>query len=276
MKTVLSISSQVVRGHVGNSAAVFALQMQGYDVWPVPTIILSNHPGHGATAGERIRPERMADMISALEDHGWLEEVDAVLTGYIADAAQVPVIVDTITKLRARKPETLYCCDPVLGDHGKGLYVPLEVAEAIRHGLVPLADVVTPNLFELGYITNTESEFPDLKAVTTKARSLNADHVLVTSAQETAAGDIQNLFVTPGGAFVAHVRRLAGVPNGTGDLMAALMLACRLEDLADRTAIDTCTGAVGAVIGLSMDAGTNELELVASRNRLPVKSQQTE
>ncbi len=274
MKTVLSISSQVVRGYVGNSAAAFALQMQGYDVWPVPTIILSNHPGHGTTSGERIRPDRMAEMIAALDAHGWLEEVDAILTGYIANADQVPVIVDTINNLKARRPEILYCCDPVMGDHGKGLYVTLEIAEAIRHGLVPLADILTPNLFELGYLTNTESEFADLKDVTAKARGLSADHVLVTSAQETAAGDIQNLFVTPRGAFVAHVRRVAGVPNGTGDLMAALMLACRLENLADRASIDTCTGTVSAVIGRSLEAGADELALVASRHQLPVKPKQ--
>ncbi len=49
--TILSIQSAVAHGHVGNAAAVFPLQRLGFEVWPVNTVHLSNHPGYGAWRG---------------------------------------------------------------------------------------------------------------------------------------------------------------------------------------------------------------------------------
>lgn len=271
-KTVLSISSQVVRGHVGNSAAVFALQMQGFDVLALPTVILSNHPGHGKTSGERLAPACMTDMLATLDGHGWLGEVDAVISGYIPDPEQVETVARTVESLKARRTDIVYCCDPVMGDHGKGLYVAPDAAAAIRDRLVALADIVTPNHFELCYLAGEQSRIAGLDEVTAMAQGLAAGHVLVTSAEETAAGDIHNLLVTPHAVFTAKARRLDKVPNGTGDLISALMLACRLEDIPDDVAIETCTGTVAAVIDRSLEAGAAELELIACRTRLPVRT----
>ena len=133
MARVLAISSQVARGHVGLSATALALERLGHEVWRLPTILLSNHPGHPRTAAVATPPDKLAAMIDALGANGWLEEVDAVLTGYLPSAAHVAVAAEAVTRVRARAARAVvYVCDPVLGDDPKGLYIAVEAAAAIR------------------------------------------------------------------------------------------------------------------------------------------------
>src|SRR5690606_38585310 len=153
-RAVIVISSHVARGSVGNRAAVFALEQLGFQVWAVPTIMLPWHPGHGP--GTRIVPdaEQFSALMKNLADAPWLGEVGAVLSGYLGDAGQAEAVAALVRAVRARNADALYLCDPVTGDAG-GLYVPQATAEAMRDLLLPLADIATPNRYELEWLCGT-------------------------------------------------------------------------------------------------------------------------
>ena len=153
MARILVISSQVVSGHVGLSAMVPALQAYGHDVLPVPTILLSNHPGLKPASGTRIEPATLDGIVQTLDQNGCLDRVDAVLTGYLPSAAHVAFAANAIARCRGRNPQLKVLCDPVVGDDPKGLYIDPAAAAAIRVTLVPIADIITPNRFELAWLT---------------------------------------------------------------------------------------------------------------------------
>ncbi len=150
--TVIVISSHVVRGSVGNRAAVFALETLGFPVWAVPTVVLPWHPGHGPAGRIVPPPHEFATLMQDLERAPWLGEVGAILTGYLGHPEQADAVAGLIKAVKARNPNALYLCDPVIGDQ-KGLYVPEATANGIRDKLLPLADIATPNRFELSWLT---------------------------------------------------------------------------------------------------------------------------
>src|SRR5262245_30510266 len=156
MPTILSLSSQVAHGHVGHSASVFVWQRLGIEVIALPTIILSNRPDLPHRAAERLQPQKLEEMIAAIEANGWLGSVDAVFTGYLPSAAHIAFAAKLVARLKAERPDLLYCCDPILGDEPDGLYIAKDAAEALRAALLPLADFVTPNRFELGWLAGRE------------------------------------------------------------------------------------------------------------------------
>jgi pyridoxine kinase len=262
MPTILSLSSQVARGHVGHSAAVFAWQRLGLEVVALPTILLSNRPDYPHRAGERVRPELLAEMIAALDANGWLGEIDAVFTGYLPSAAHVEVARGLVERLRADKPGLFYCCDPIIGDEPGGLYIAPESAEAIRSDLLPLADLITPNRFELGWLTG--------QSVATGAEALEAARavdamVLATSVAGETDAELVNLLTAGEHAWRCVVGRREAVPHGTGDLMAALMLAHLLRSRTPPDALSVATGGLEAVIDASM--GRDELDLIGAQDR---------
>jgi len=177
---ILAVSSQVVRGHIGLSAIVPALQALGHEVWPLPTIVLSNHPGHRNAAGVRTPVDRLDAMLDALSANGWLGEIDAVLTGYLPSAEHAAFAVRAIERVRQIGSEAIVLVDPVLGDEPKGLYIDPAAAAAIRDTLLPLADVTTPNRFELGWLTGRA--LGTLDEVKAAAMALGRPSVAVTSA----------------------------------------------------------------------------------------------
>lgn len=258
MAVVLSISSQVVRGHVGNSAVVPALRVFGHEVWPVPTVILSNHPGHGGTAGVPVEAGDIKAMIGQLRTHGWLASCDAVLTGYFHDAEQVRVAAETVRTLKVENPDLLYCCDPVLGDYPGGLYVAKEIASAVRDTLIPLADIAVPNQFELEWLTGLKAGDADSALVA--ARQLRLADVVVTSVPQ-AGGRLANIWVSGEEAVSSAAERLPDVPHGIGDLTTALVLARRLAQDPPANALGLVT-AVGQHV-LTASRGRDELDLVA-------------
>ena len=152
---VLSIQSSVAYGHVGNSAAVFPLQRLGHEVWPVHTVNFSNHTGYGAWRGPLIPPTDVADVITGIEDRGVLGQVDAVLSGYQGGAGIADVILDAVARVKAANPAATYTCDPVMGNATSGCFVDPAIPPIIRERVVPAADVITPNQFELGFLTDT-------------------------------------------------------------------------------------------------------------------------
>ena len=217
---VLAVSSQVVWGPVGNSAAVPALQAAGHEVLSLPTITLSNHPGHGQPAGFRTSAEDMARMLAALEALGAVDDLDAVMTGYFATAGQV----EEVAKLLDRIDVPFLLTDPVMGDHGR-LYVAEDVAHAIATLLVPRATCLTPNGFELARLSGME--VTDAASAITAARALKRPEVLATSIP-AEGGRITTLLVTPDDVQSVTAQKLDGVPNGTGDFLSGLYLAARL------------------------------------------------
>ncbi len=261
MPTILSLSSQVARGHVGHGASVFAWQRLGLDVIALPTILLSNRPDYPHRVGERVRPELLAEMFGALEANGWLGEIDAVFTGYLPSAAHVGLAATLLKRLRQGRADLFYCCDPILGDEPDGLYVAQEAAEAMRRELLPLADLVTPNRFELGWLTRRG--VATLADAVAAARSLGCT-VLATSAPGDTEGTLINLLVDGEGAWQAGVNLRETVPHGTGDLMAALFLAHLMLSRAPADALALATGGIEAVIEAS--EGREELNLIASQD----------
>jgi pyridoxine kinase len=217
---ILSISSQVVWGPVGNSAAVPALQARGHEVLGLPTITLSNHPGHGQPAGFRTQTDDMARMLAALEGIGALHGLDAVMTGYFASVGQV----EEVAKLLARIEVPFLLVDPVMGDHGR-LYVPPEVANAIRDHLVPRATCLAPNAFELGWLCR--QDVTDESSAIAAARSLGLPEVLATSIP-IEGGRLATLLITRDEVHNVTTPKLQGVPHGTGDFLSGLYLGERL------------------------------------------------
>jgi pyridoxine kinase len=219
MARVLCISSQTVYGPVGNSAAVPALQAEGHEVMQIPTVILSNHPGHGKPAGQSTPAALLEDMLAALNRINAFDGINAVMTGYFTSAAQVVAVAKQIQAVKATRESLHVLVDPVIGDHD-ALYVPVDVAEAIRDHLLPLATVTTPNLFELEWLSGTNDI---LKAVT----KLNAAETIVTSIPEES--HLVTRLYTNGKVLNHNIPRHEKVPNGTGDFLAGCYLAQRLK-----------------------------------------------
>ena len=272
MATVLAVSSQVIYGPVGNSAAVPAMRALGLRVLELPTVLLSNHPGHGAPVRQVTAPETMAAMLAQVESHGWLDGIGGVMTGYFADAAQVEVAAGLIARLKARRPAPVYLCDPILGDDradgSSGLYVPEAVAGAIRSRLLPLADIVSPNRFELAWLTGRAVTGPSSAAE--GAREL-APRCLATSIPLGLEG-IATMLIDGGAACLVETRRRARVPHGTGDLLAGLVLGHVLAGRGPREALALSLGALEAVLDASHGSDALELAgLARPERRLAVR-----
>lgn len=257
MARILILSSWVAQGHVGLSAAVPVLQALGHSVTQLPTILLSNHPGWPHVAGDVVPPETLRAMIDALAENGWLTSHDALLTGYLPSEAHVELAVELVTRLRAvSKPRVVV--DPVFGDTPGGLYLPASVAEILRARLCPLADLLTPNLFELGWLTDRSIE--TVPEAVTAAEALRerwrSDAVLVTSAplSRDCTGVLE---CSAKGMQLYAVTRFDGVPHGVGDVFSALMAT----GLPARTAL----GHLQALIGQSL--GKEHLRIVEAAQR---------
>lgn len=225
MACILILSSWVARGHVGLSAAVPVLQALGHSVTQLPTILLSNHPGWPDVAGEVVPPETLRAMIDALAENGWLDDHDALLTGYLPTEAHVELAAELVSRQRASSTPRVVV-DPVIGDAPGGLYLPERVAETLRTRLCPLADLLTPNLFELGWLTDKSVQ--DLPEATLAAEVLRkqcrSDTVLVTSAP-LGPGRTGVLAGDTDGSQVYATTRFDGVPHGVGDVFSALIAA---------------------------------------------------
>lgn len=256
-RAVIVLSSHVARGSVGNRAAVFALEALGLPVWAVPTVLLPWHPGHGPAT--RIVPEAHA-FSAFLGDLGrapWLGEVAAVLSGYLGDAGQAEGIASLVGSVKARNPKALYVCDPVIGDSG-GLYVPKETVAALKDLLLPLADVATPNRYELEWFAGARLD--TIEAAIATAAGFGPPTMLVTSAP-SASGSTGNLLVTPSEALLAEHRFIERAPKGLGDLTSALFLARLIGGQAPEQALRSTTGAVFEILARTMGRGADELTL---------------
>lgn len=262
---VIVVSSHVARGAVGNRAAVFALQQLGFPVWAVPTVVLPWHPGHGPATRIVPEPDQFAALMRDLESSPWIGEVGAVLSGYLGDAGQAEAVASLVSAVKARNPDALYLCDPVMGDAG-GLYVAEKTAFAMRDLLMPLADIATPNRFELEWLVG--ETLGDNRAVAQAALRLGPSRMLVTSAHALMAGSIGNLLVTPREVVLAEHRSVPRPPNGTGDLAAALFLARLMEGRSGEKALQMTAAAVFEVVARAVKRQADELMLEADAQSL--------
>ena len=265
LPAVIVISSHVVRGTVGNRAAVFALESLGFPVWAVPTVTLPWHPGHGRAT--RIVPDSagFAAMMDDLSKAPWLPEVGAILSGYLGDATQAAAIAKLVEAVKKQNPKATYLCDPVIGDEG-GLYVPEITANAIRDQLLPLADIVTPNRFELAWLMNTKLD--DNQAIMNAADELIAATVIATSAIPMMTGSTGNLLINAQETVMAEHRLVDGPTNGLGDLTAALFLARRLMGDSNEKALRHTTAAVFETLARAAKRGSDELMLASDASAL--------
>jgi pyridoxine kinase len=261
---VILVNSLVARGAVGGRAAVFVLERLGFAVWLVPTVLRSWHPGHGPATRIVSPPAEFQRLLADLAATRRLSEVGAILTGYLGDAAQVTSIVHLVQALKARNPGALLLCDPVIGDHGR-LFQPEAIATAVRDRLVPLADIVTPNRFELEWCTGMATT--DNAGLIDAARRLGRAEVVVTSAF-APPGDLGNLLIHGDQVHVAGHGALPSVPNGTGDLLAALYLAHRLADELPEEALLKSVSSTLRLAERAVELGADELPLAAAKDDL--------
>lgn len=245
---VLSISSQVAYGPVGNSAAVPAMEALGLTVYALPTIVLSNHPGHGRHAGIRIPAFDLSAMIETLTALGILSECAGIMTGYFAADDQIRMVAQSIRQMKKRNPSLVFLCDPVIGDRESGLYVVEAVANAIRDELVPLADCTTPNAFELEWLTG--SRVTERSSAASAARKLAVPMVVATSVPD-GREHLLTLSFGKGGDASVRSRYRQGVPHGTGDLFSGLFLAHLLLGHGEEKALTESVAMVETIIDAS-------------------------
>ncbi|OAH51596.1 pyridoxal kinase PdxY [Microbacterium oleivorans] len=265
---ILSIQSAVAYGHVGNSAAVFPLQRIGVEVYPVYTVNFSNHTGYGAWRGPLISPQDVADVITGIEERGAFGEIDAVLSGYQGGEGIGDVILDAVARVKAANPNAIYACDPVMGNAKSGCFVAPAIPVLLRERVVPAADLITPNQFELGFLTGTDpGDLESTLASVDAARAMGPSTVLVTSVErpDRPEGTIEMLAVTDDGAWIVRTPHIPMKANGSGDVTAALFTAHFREtgDAAD--ALAKTTSSVFDLLQNTYDAGTRELQLVESQ-----------
>ncbi|GAA3803417.1 pyridoxal kinase PdxY [Nocardioides panacisoli] len=268
---ILSIQSSVAYGHVGNSAAVFPLQRLGHEAWPVITVHFSNHTGYGAWRGPLLAPDDVREVIAGIEDRGVLGTADAVLSGYQGDPAVGAVILEAVAKVKALNPDAVYCCDPVMGDVGRGMFVRPGIPEFMRDEVVPQADIITPNHFELEFLAGREARTPEhLLAAVDAVRDHGPDDVLVTSVlyDERDEDTLDLVAVSDGGAWAVTTPLLRISPNGGGDITAALYLAHLLDTGSPATALERTASSVFGVLEATLAAGTRELQIVGAQDAI--------
>ncbi len=268
---ILSVQSSVAYGHVGNSAAVFPLQRLGHEVWPVLTVHFSNHTGYGEWRGPVLAASDVADVIAGIQDRGVLGQADAVLSGYQGDPAVGAVILDTVERVKELNPEAVYCCDPVMGDVGRGMFVRPGIPEFMRDSVVPRADILTPNHFELDFLAGRETRsISEVLDAVDVVRDRGPRDVLVTSVLhgDLAPDSLDVVAVSDAGAWALTTPLLPISPNGCGDVTAALYLAHLRTSGSPATALAATASSVFAILEATIAAGTREIQLVAAQDAI--------
>jgi pyridoxine kinase len=278
---VLSIQSHVAFGHVGNASAVFPMQRLGVEVWPVHTVQFSNHTGYGAWKGRVFDGPAIEELIDGIADRGVLGRCDGVLSGYMGSADIGTAILSAVARVRQANPEALYCCDPVIGDVGRGVFVRPGIPEFMRDQAVPTADIVTPNQFELDYLSGrTTQTLADAKAAVAAVQGLGPEVVLVTSlhTRETPDDAIDLLAADGAGFWRVRTPNLSVAVNGAGDAIAALFFVHYARTGSAATALGEAAASVYGLLKRTADAGSREIltveaqdEFVSPTTRFPVE-----
>jgi pyridoxine kinase len=268
---LLSIQSHVAYGHVGNSAAVFPLQRMGVEVWPIHTVQFSNHTGYGQWQGRVFDAGLIRELVGGIEQRGVLGECDGVLSGYMGGADIGGAILDAVATVKRANPSTKYCCDPVIGDVGRGIFVREGIPEFMKQKAVPAADIITPNQFELDYLAGRSS-----KTLTAARDAVAAVHdlgpraILVTSlhTDETPEDAIDLMASDQTGVFRLRTPKLPLMVSGAGDAIAALFFAHYLRTGKIDEALSHAASAVFGVLSKTAEAGAPEIQLVTAQDEI--------
>jgi pyridoxine kinase len=265
---ILSIQSHVAYGHVGNSAAVFPLQRIGVEVWPVDTVQFSNHPGYGAWRGTVLGRETIALVVQGIAERGVLGQCDGVISGYLGSPDTGEAVLDAVARVRRANPAARYCCDPVIGDAGRGVYVRGGIPEFIKGRLLPLADVVTPNQFELDHLSGRGSAtLAELAAAIDALHECGPPVVLVTSLRtdDTPADCVDLVVSDASGRCRLRTPRLPVAVKGAGDAIAALFFAHHLRTGSAAAAMSRAASSLFGVLSRTAEAGASEMLIVAAQ-----------
>ncbi len=264
MKTVLLITSQAASSRVGASVAAFALERMGIEVITLPTVLVGRHPGWGDPGLVDVDADGLSRLFLAVQAQGVLDHVDAVITGYFRSSRQITAAAAMIDYTRRAKKDVLVVVDPVMGDEPDGLYVPDAVAEALMRELVPRADVITPNAWELAHIA--ERPVFDEGSAVEAARQSGCPLVIVSS---TPSGDEwATLAVQKNDAWCVTTPNYKNVPRGTGDLLSALFTAHMIGGKPVSVALENAVSSIDMVLSEAQRLGADELPIVAAQDRL--------
>lgn len=266
---ILSIQSHVAYGHVGNDAATFPLQRIGVEVWPIHTVQFSNHTGYGAWTGRVFEAAMITELVQGIAARGVLGRCDGVLSGYMGSAETGAAILDAVAQARAANPRALYCCDPVIGDVGRGIYVRPGIPEFMREHALPMADIATPNQFELEHLSGrTVAAMSDALAAIDVLHALGPKAILVTSLHtgETPDDAIDLVASDSSGRFRVRTPKLPISVNGAGDAIAALFFAHYLRSDSAAEAVSRAASSVFGVLRRTAEEGSREILLVEAQD----------
>ena len=265
---ILSIQSHVAYGHVGNASATFPMQRLGHEVWPVHTVQFSNHTGYGAWTGRVFDGQAIDEIVDGVAARGVLARCDGVLSGYMGSADIGQAILGAAARVRAANPRALYCCDPVIGDVGRGVFVRPGIPEFMRDQAVPAADIVTPNQFELEILTGRSIvTVADAKLAIGDLHERGPRVVLVTSllTGETPEGFVDLAAGSDADIWRVRTPRLDLDVNGAGDAIAALFFVHYLETGSVRHALERAASSIHGLLRRTAEAGSREILLVAAQ-----------
>lgn len=261
---VISIQSQVVHGHVGNSAAVLPMQARGLDVAAVPTTLLSNNPHFETMRGRVLEPELVGDLLRGVEERGLIETSRYIVSGYLGSRANGEVVAAFVTRARQLNPNILYICDPVMGDANLGVFVADQVIECMLDQLVPLADLMTPNQFEVGLIASSQpASWQELETAAAKIQAIRDARLVVTGCalHDTPGGSLENVVFEGQTRTRLTSPRLPIVPVGTGDLFTGLLTANLAHNSTLVEAARDAAAIVLDVLERTIAAGEHEMQL---------------
>lgn len=273
---ILSIQSHVAFGHVGNASAVFPMQRLGVEVWPIHTVQFSNHTGYGDWKGRVFDGGMIDEVMEGIAERGVLPGCDGVLSGYMGSADIGHAILSAVERVRAANPDALYCCDPVIGDVGRGIFVRPGIPEFMREQAVPAADIVTPNQFELELLTDIEVKtIADAHRAVETLRDAGPKVVLVTSlvTEETPADAIDLMAADAKGAFRVRTPKIDLSVNGAGDAIAALFFVHYMREGSAAAALSKASSSIYGLLKRTKEAGSREILTVAAQDEFVTPSQ---
>lgn len=261
---VISIQSQVVFGHVGNSAALFPMQAAGLEVAAIPTVVFSNTPDYPTLRGRALPPEFFSDLLQGARERGLPERADYILTGYIGSLDVALMVADFVAEAKEANPGLTYLCDPVMGDTGPGLYVPEAIAEVMRDRLLPMADIATPNPFELAWLTGRAiATLDDLHAARAQLHIAPGAPLIATGCklEDSPEGHIESVILGPEGVSRHPTEHLPIALPGTGDLFAGLIVAALGRGLSLDGAVEIAQRLTSRALGHAKALGAGEVVL---------------
>jgi pyridoxine kinase len=243
----------------------------GVEVWPVHTVQFSNHTGYGSWKGQVFDAGMIGEVVAGIEQRGVLGECGGVLSGYMGSAEIGAAILEALATVRRANPGAKYCCDPVIGDVGRGIFVREGIPEFMRNKAVPAADIITPNQFELDYLSGRASKTLWQTRDAVKAvHDLGPSTILVTSllTDETPADSIDLLASDASGCFIVRTPKLPLVVDGAGDVIAALFFAHYLQEPNLAEALSSAVSAIFGVLAKTAESGAREIQLVAAQDEI--------